>query len=128
VRVCDCGNREDEEKSDEENGEAPATEEGSVASKSAATGAASQESEEEEEQEEEEEEDGGMEDPCLLRIQERSERLQDRANNVEDAIKMISNLHMAFKHGESEGFSVTDLEQKRGQLRIEVNTCLKLIC
>lgn len=77
--------------------------------------------EDEEEKEEEEEEEG---DPRILRIKERSERLQDRASNVDDAIKMVSNLHMAYKHGESEGLSVKDLETKRGQLRLEAVTVI----
>lgn len=90
-----------------------------MASKSA-TGRISYISDDEEDEDDVEEEEEEEEDPRLLRIKERSERLQDRASSVEDAIKMISNLHMAFKHGESEGLSVKDLELKRGQLRIEV--------
>lgn len=60
-------------------------------------------------------------DPIAVRIAERSQRLQERSSHVEDAIKAIANLHMAYRHGHADGFSVRDLELKRGQLRMEVH-------
>jgi TATA-binding protein-associated factor Taf7 len=86
---------------------------------------AGEEDPEKSEQEEEEEEDliseqSDSDDPIAARISERSQRLQERSTHVEDAIKAIANLHMAYRHGHADGLSVRDLELKRGQLRMEV--------
>lgn len=68
-----------------------------------------------------EQSDNGEDDPIAARISERSQRLQERSAHVEDAIKAIANLHMAYRHGHADGLSVRDLELKRGQLRMEVS-------
>lgn len=59
-------------------------------------------------------------DLIAARFSDRSQRLQERSSQVEDAIKAVANLHMAYRHGHADGLSVRDLELKRGQLRIEV--------
>lgn len=59
-------------------------------------------------------------DLISARFSDRSQRLQERSSQVEDAIKAVANLHMAYRHGHADGLSVRDLELKRGQLRIEV--------
>lgn len=78
------------------------------------------ENEDEDDKNESDEESEIENDPRLLRISERSQRLQERSAHVEDAIKAIANLHMAYRHGQVDGLSVRDLELKRGQLRMEV--------
>jgi TATA-binding protein-associated factor Taf7 len=86
--------------------------------------AADADEDEEEEEEEDDDADASQgsdgEDLIAARFSDRSQRLQERSSQVEDAIKAIANLHMAYRHGQEDGLSVRDLELKRGQLRMEV--------
>ena len=59
------------------------------------------------------------EDPRLVRLQERSERLVELAQYVEDSITLVNGLLMAQRHADEEDLAIDDLERRRGLLRYE---------
>jgi hypothetical protein len=59
------------------------------------------------------------EDPREVQLKDRSERLVELAQNVEDSITLVNGLLMAQRHAEEEDLAIEDLERRRGLLRYE---------
>ena len=64
-------------------------------------------------------EDFDEEDPREVQLKDRTERLEDLSQKVEDSITLVNSLLTAQQHAEEEELSIDDLERRRGLLRYE---------